>query len=183
MPQRKCWKQKYRRMETHIIAVLLFLFATTVAAEHEADHRYDVSGYVLDAQKNPRAGVPVTILTGDQITGSGRTDSDGYYSIRLHLHDSDIGRPLLVRAGNTQAEIRMQAKHGDKATVRVHHLNLVGSEFVEEKLSAGAIPTWAYIAAAPVLLWGLVYVAGATRRRIRRAKSDHGKKSKGKGRR
>lgn len=182
MPPRKYWKQKHILIEILIIAVLLLLFATTVAAEHEADHRYDVRGYVLDAKKNPRTGVPVSILMDDRTLGSGRTDGEGYYSVRLHLHDSDIGRPLTVRAGNAQADIRMQAKHGDQATARIHHVNFVGSEFVEEKLSAGSIPTWAYIAAAPVVLWGVVYVTGATRRKIRRTRSAKvKKKSKGKG--
>lgn len=166
-----------------MLAVALLLYAVTAAAEHEADHRYDVRGYVLDSQENPRSGVPVTILMGDRTVGSGRTDSKGYYSVRLHLHDSDIGRSLVVRAGNAQADIRMQAERGDQATPRLHHLNFVGREFVEEKLSASRIPIWAYIAAAPVVLWGVVYATGATRRRIRRAKSARGKKSKGKGKR
>lgn len=183
MPQRKYWRQKHIIIELLIVAVLLLLFAATAAAEHEADHRYDVRGYVLDEQKKPRPGVPVTILLGDQAIGSGRTDNKGYYSIRLHLHDSDIGKSLAIRAGNNQADIRMQAKHGDQATARLHHVNFVGREFVEEKLSMSSIPAWAYIAAVPLLLWAAVYATGATRRKIRRVKSARAKKSKGKGRR
>ena len=182
MAQRKYFKNKVKLMEIVIIAVFLLIFATTVAAEHEADHRYDVRGHVLDAQKNPLSGVPVTILMGEQTIGSGRTDSKGSYSVRLHLHDSDIGRALTVRAGGAQAEIRMQAKRGDQTTTRVHYLNFVGREFEEKKLAAGSIPTWAYIAAAPLVLWGVVYVGGATRRKVRQAKSAKGKK-KGKGKR
>ena len=160
----------------------MLLYAGTAAAEHEADHRYDVRGHVLDAKKNPLSGVPVTILMADQAVGSARTDSEGYYSVRLHLHDSDIGRALTVRAGDAQAEIRMQAKRGDQTTARVHHLNFIGRQFEEKKLAAGKIPTWAYIAAAPLVLWGVVYVGGATRRKVRRAKSDKAKK-KGKSKR
>ena len=165
-----------------IIAALLLLLSTTVAAEHEADHRYDVRGYVLDTQESPRAGVPVTILMGEKIAGSGRTDGEGFYNVRLHLHDGDIGRPLMVRAGNAQAEIRMQAERGDRMSARIHTLNFVGGRAVEEKLSTGIVPTWTYIAAAPVLIWAIVYAAGATRRRTRRVKSAGGKK-KGKGKR
>lgn len=181
MAQRKHLKNKLKLMEMVIIAVFLLIFATTAAAEHEADHRYDVRGHVLDAQKKPLSGVPVTILMGEQTIGSGRTDSKGYYSVRLHLHDTDIGRALLVRAGDAQAEIRMQAKRGDQTTARVHHMNFVGGKFEEKKLAAGGIPTWAYIAAAPLVLWGVVYVSGATRRKVRRAKSAQRKrKRKGK---
>ncbi len=180
MSKRKHWKQNHKRLELLIIAVLLLLFASTAAAEHEVDHRYDVRGFVLDEQKKPRAGVPVTILMGDQLIGSGRTDGEGYYSVRLHLHDSDIGRSLVVRAAESQATIRMQAKHGDQATARQHDVNFVGREFVEEKLSMSSIPAWAYIAAVPLLLWAAVYVSGATRRKIRRVKSARAKKGKGK---
>jgi hypothetical protein len=180
MPLQKYWKQNHRLTEMSIVAMLLALFASTVPAEHEADHRYDVRGYVLDAQKNPRSGVPVTILMGDATIGSGRTDSKGFYSIRLHLHDSDIGKSLKVRAGNAQADIRMQAKHGDQTTARFHHVNFVGREFVEEKLSTGGVPAWAYIAAAPVVLWAGVYMTGAMRRKIRKTKSTQRRKKKGK---
>ena len=183
MPQQKHWKQNHKLIELLIIAVLLLLFAGTAAAEHEADHRYDVRGFVLDQQKKPRAGVPVTILMGDQVIGSGRTDSEGYYSVRLHLHDSDIGKSLVVRAGDSQATIRMQAEHGDQATARQHHVNFVSREFVEEKLNMSSIPAWAYIAAVPLVLWAAVYVTGATRRKIRRVKSARAKKGKGKGKR
>ena len=182
MTQRKLLKNKLKLMEMVVIAVFLLVFATTAAAEHEADHRYDVRGHVLDSQNNPQSDVPVTILMGEQTIGSGRTDSKGYYSVRLHLHDTDIGKALIVRAGDAQAEIRMQAKAGDQTTARVHHLNFSGGKFEEKKLTAGSIPTWAYIAAAPLVLWGVVYVSGAARRQLRRAKSAQGKR-KGKGKR
>ncbi len=180
MPLRKYWKQKHKLIELSIVAMLLALFASTVSAEHEADHRYDIRGYVLDAQKNPRSGVPVTILMDDKTIGSGSSDSKGFYSVRLHLHDSDIGRSLKVRAGNAQADIRMQAKRGDQTTTRFHHINFVGREIVEEKLSAGSVPTWAYIAAAPVVLWAGVYMTGAVRRKVRQTRSTQRKKNKGK---
>lgn len=183
MPQRTHWKPNHKPVELLIIVVLLLLFAGTAAAEHEVDHRYDVRGVVLDQQKKPRAGVAVTILMGDQVIGGGRTDSEGFYSVRLHLHDEDIGKSLMVRAGESQATIRMQAKHGDQSTARQHQVNFVGRHFVEEKLSISSIPAWAYVAAVPLVLWAAVYVTGATRRKIRRVKSARAKKGKGKGRR
>jgi hypothetical protein len=66
------------------------------------------------------------------------------------------------------------------AAARIHQLNFVRGRAVEEKLAAGTIPTWAYIAVAPLVLWGIVYGTGATRRRIRRPKPVHAKKRKGK---
>lgn len=178
MPQRKHFKNKLRLIEMLFITVLLLIFATSVAATHETDHRYDIRGRVLDERKNPVSDVPVTVEMDEQTIGSGRTDSSGNYSLRLHLHDSDIGRVLTVRAGNALAEIRMHAKRGDQTTERVHHLNFVGPEFQEEKLAAGGIPTWAYIAAAPLAVWGVVYLSGATRRKFRKAKPAAGKKKR-----
>jgi hypothetical protein len=153
---------------THrFVAVALILFAATVAAEHEADHRYNVGGYVLSADKRPLDAVPVTIRKDGRIIGSGRTDGEGYYTIQLHLHDSDIGGTLAVRAGEHQALIRMQAEYGNRTTARVRHVNFVGGEVIEKNLGIG-IPAWVYLAAAPFVLWAAVYLSGVIRRKIRK---------------
>lgn len=153
---------------THrVVAVALILFAATVAAEHEADHRYNVRGYVLSADKRPLDAVPVTIRKDGQVIGSGRTDGGGYYAIQLHLHDSDIGGTFAVRAGEHQSLIRMQAEYGNLTTARVHHVNFVGSEVVEKNLGIG-IPAWVYIAAAPFVIWAVVYLTGVIPRKIRK---------------
>jgi hypothetical protein len=150
-----------------IFAAALIAFAAAAAAEHEADHRYDVRGYVLSADKRP-LDATVTIRVGDEVIGAGRTDGEGYYAIQLHLHDGDIGKTFAVRAGERNALIRMQADYGDRTTARVHHVNFVGSEVIEKNLSTG-IPIWAYFAAAPLLLWGAVSLNGVIRRKVRKA--------------
>ena len=181
MSEKKRWAQRHSAKLTGLplVAVALILFAATVAAEHEADHRYDVRGYVLSADKRPLDGVPVTIRIGDQFIGSGRTDGEGYYAIRLHLHDSDIGRTLAVRAGKHQALIRMQAEYENRTTARTHHVNFVGGEVIENNLSGTSIPTWIYVAAAPLVLWAAVHLTGVIRRKVRKLRLANAPKEAG----
>ena len=151
-----------------IAAAALMMFAARAAAEHEADHRYDVKGYVLGADKRPLDGVSVTILKDDQLVGSSRTDGEGRYAIRLHLHDSDIGGSLAVRAGKHRALIRMQAEHGNRMSAREHQVNFVGSEVSEKDLFGSRIPAWVYLVAAPFVLWAIIYFGEMMRRKIRK---------------
>ena len=172
------------RLGLLIVAAPMILFAAKVAAEHEANHRYDVRGYVLSADKRPLVGVPVTILKQDQTIGSGRTDGDGYYDIRVHLHDSDIGEALTVRADKHQALIRMRAEYANQTTGRVHHVSFAGGEVSEKTLAGSRIPTWVYLVAAPFVLWAVVYFTEAIRRKIRKlrlakAPAQPGERKKG----
>ncbi len=155
-------------------------------AEHEANHRYTVRGYVLDAQRRPVADAPVSLRMGGELVGSTRTDSDGFYSIRAHLHDTDLGRKLILRAGEHQAEIRMQGTPGDVASERIHPVNLVGGELVERELDRDGVPGWSYAAGGLVVASAGVVVAQRLRRRSKRlrrreqaaAQAPQGKKQK-----
>jgi len=169
------------------VAASLLVFAATAAAEHEADHRYNVRGYVLSADKRPLDAVPVTIRKDGQVIGSGRTDGEGYYVIQLHLHDSDIGGTFAVRAGERQALVRMQAEYGNRTTARVHHVNFVGGEVIEKNLGID-IPAWVYVAAAPFVLWAAVHLGDVIRRKVRKlrltnAPEEPGRENKRKGKR
>ncbi|NIR30860.1 MAG: carboxypeptidase regulatory-like domain-containing protein [Gammaproteobacteria bacterium] len=153
-----------------LIAVVLPALAApfAVQAEHEANHRYTVRGYVLDAQRQPVPDAPVSIRMGGDLVGSTRTDAEGFYSIRAHLHDTDLGRKLTVRAGEHQAEVRMEGTPGDVTTERIHHVNLVGGELVERELARGGVPGWGYAAGGLVLASTGVVVAQRLRRRSKR---------------
>lgn len=154
--------------------------AGTAAAEHEADHRYDVRGYVLGADKRPIAATHVVVRQGDKVIGSGRTDREGFYAIELHLHDADIGSTFAVRTGEHQALVRMQAEYGDRTTARVHHVNFIGGEVVEKNLSRLNIPAWAYVAAAPLALWAALYLGGVIRRKVRKPRPANAPQEPGK---
>lgn len=148
--------------------VLFMLGPILVHAEHEANHRYNVRGYVLDDARIPVADAPVSLRMDGKVVGSARTDSDGYYSIRAHLHDFDIGKTLTVRAGEHNVEIRMQGTPRDLTTNRVHHVNFVGGELVEAELDRGRLPSWSYVVGALVIASVSVVAAHRLRRRSRR---------------
>lgn len=151
-----------------IVAVALIALAGTAAAEHEADHRYDVRGYVLGADKRPIGATQVVVRHGEKVIGNGRTDAEGYYAIELHLHDADIGSTFAVRAGEHQALIRMQAEYGNRMTARVHHVNFIGGEVIEKNLSWLSVPAWVYVVAVPLVLWAALYLTGVIRRKVRK---------------
>ncbi len=159
-----------------LLLALPLLLARPVLAEHEHDHRYLIQGYVLDAGENPRADVPVSAALQDGPHGGARTDGDGYYQIRLHLHDSDIGKSIRVTAGDSKGSVRMQAEAGNQTHERVHHVNFIGPELVERALSRGRLPRWAVgvaIAAGVVAAgWLLVWAERRRRRRLRLARQE-----------
>ena len=169
-------------------AAALLVFAATALAEHEVDHRYEVTGHVLDAERRPLGGVPVEVRKDGQFVGGDRTDGEGRYSVRLHLHDDNIGESLAVRAGQHQAQVRVQAEHGNKMTARVHYVNFVGGEVSEKDLSGFRVPAWAYLVAAPFVIWAALHLSDVMGRRLRKlraanAPAQPGEEKKRKGRR
>ncbi|WP_447977739.1 carboxypeptidase-like regulatory domain-containing protein [Candidatus Nitrospira bockiana] len=84
-----------------------------VFAEHEVDHRFTVEGYVCGSDSQPISGVEVMVKDTRTSNGKiGYTDSDGYYSISLHLHNDNQGDPIVVTAGDR--EQRLTAKFDPK---------------------------------------------------------------------
>ncbi|RKZ37126.1 MAG: hypothetical protein DRQ37_02590 [Gammaproteobacteria bacterium] len=153
--------------------ILCCLAASPVAAEHEADHRYQVRGYILDAKNQPVAAAPVTIRAEGKRIGGATTDSEGYYTIRLHLHDVDLGRVLEIHTPQGKAEIRVQLTPGDKSHRRIHHANLVGGKLTETLLNRGQgfVRIVIGAVAAIALIGGVVVLSRWQRTRRRRAPS------------
>ena len=67
-----------RIMRILILIVACLLPLANATAEHEADHRYNVRGYIVDADDNAIAGRKVTIFADGEMLASGKTDSSGY---------------------------------------------------------------------------------------------------------
>ena len=160
------------RTRSNVLRALAFVLATTAPlaayAEHEANHRYNVRGYVLDANRKPLVNESVSLRLEDTLVGSDRTDSDGHFSIRAHLHDTDIGKTLTLRAGKNRTEIRMQGTARDLTTERVHHVNFVGGKTVERELGGRGPPAWAYAAIGLLIASAGVVAAGKWRRHLKR---------------
>ena len=157
--------------------ILSFAFAcllvTNAWAEHEADHRYNVRGYVLDENQQGISSLIVQIFSGSRLLGSITTDADGYYSLHLHLHNADRSATLLLRAGQHKAELRVSFDASDQTTPRVHEANFIDGVFSEEPLGRFRMPGWVYPTGG-LLLLVIVAVILETRRKkkIRRKIKD-----------
>ncbi len=153
------------------LAVLLLVPFGSVVALHEIDHRYDVAGYILDVEERPVSGVPVVAQVDGKRMGSGRSDSNGYFRFRLHLHDSDLGRELRLKTPDHEGTVRVSLTPGDTSTERIHHVNFIDGKLVEGELSGrGGVSTSTMVAVgAGLVVIGGVFAAEKMRRRRRRA--------------
>ena len=94
-------------------------FPAILFACHAADHRFTVEGFVCGQDGRPRAGIDVLVkdtrvTVGQTVT----TDGDGYYKVTLHLHNENVGDPLLVEAGGEQQNHKIQFDPNDLETER-----------------------------------------------------------------
>jgi hypothetical protein len=132
-------------MRTFIFAVVAgCLMITNVWAEHEVDHRYNIRGYVLDENQQGISNQNVRVFNGSSFLEETTTDSAGYYSLHLHLHNADNHRKLKLRAGQHEAELRVSFDAKDLNTSRIHEANFIGGEYIEGKLDRFRIPPWIY---------------------------------------
>jgi hypothetical protein len=89
-------------------------------AEHEVDHRFDISGTVRTADGAPRPGLKVVVEhPRNNLKETVLTDNGGRYSVRLHLHDKDAGDPIVVTAGEEAKTVKADFNPQDHHTPRV----------------------------------------------------------------
>jgi hypothetical protein len=163
------------------LAVLLTVLPIGQALSlHELDHRYDVMGYILSADRQPISGVTVAGRVDGDRMGSGRSDSNGYYRFRMHLHDSDLGRELRLKTPEHQGTVRISLTPGDASTERIHHVNFVGGKLVEGELPgrAGISTTMVVVGAGAALLLTSLFATRYLRRMHRRRQRARKKAAK-----
>ena len=147
------------------------LFINNVWADHEPDHRYNIRGYVLDANQQGIVNLTVQAFAGGEILGTGKTDADGYYSMHLHLHNSDYHRILKLQAGSHQADLRVTFDVEDDTSARIHEANFVDGKFIEGNLGRFRIPPWSYAVGGLLLfMMILIYLERRRKKKIRLAK-------------
>jgi hypothetical protein len=164
-----------------ILAILLAVLPiTSVLSLHELDHRYDVMGYLLDADGQAIPGVVVAAHLGSERKGSGRSDANGYYRFRLHLHDSDVGRELRLKTPEFQGSVRISLTPGDTSTQRLHHVNFVDGKLLEGELSdrGGISTTMITVAVLGIVLAVGLFVTARLRRLRRRRQRAQQKAAK-----
>jgi hypothetical protein len=169
--------------QKRIISGLYFILAVVAGemvtilppahAEHEVDHRFIVEGYVCGGDGQSMANQEVMVKdTRIPLGKTTYTDSDGYYSITLHLHNDNQGDPILVSAGDR--EQRLTAKF-DAKDMKVERKMIVN-------FGSGCVGThpgsmqWIYYGVG-LGLAGVAVFAGARmirkqRRPVRRGKSQ-----------
>lgn len=147
------------------------LFFNNVWADHEADHRYNIRGYVLSADQKGIDNLTVEAFADGELLSTGRTDADGYYSLHLHLHNSDLHRILKLRAGSYEADLRVTFDVKDDTSARIHEANFVGGSFIEGDLDRFRVPSWSYAVGGLLLFMViLVFLERRRKNKIRQAK-------------
>lgn len=156
------------------IAIWSLLFNPALA-EHEVDHRYTVQGYILDQNEDAISKQDVRVYDGSKMLGQTKTDSFGYYSLHLHLHNEDVGRKLTLLSGSSEGEFRVDFDPDDITTQRMHEANFIGAEYVEGSLDRFRIPPWIY----PIIGIGLLFFIAfklekRRRKKLREKHAAHG---------
>lgn len=162
-----------------LLALALCFAIPPALAEHEADHRYVVEGYVLNSEEQPRPNVKVVLSAAGDVLGSDETDSRGFYKIRAHLHNEDLGKKLTVKAGSQVSEIDVTFDPSDRTTERVHRLNFIGEVTTESSLGFRGLPNWLYAVIAAVVILVVVRI-GQKQYKKRKKKNAMAKKKKAK---
>lgn len=111
-------------------------------ATHEADHRFTVEGFVCGADGKPSANIEVLVKDtrisyGQTVT----TGEDGYYKAAFHLHNDNLGDPLLVEARGEQQNLKVQFDPKDLEAERKVQVNF-GSGCVHDRTVP---PAWLLI--------------------------------------
>ena len=153
--KQRAWAGWGLRLGAGVAGLLAVVFPAVVSATHEADHRFTVEGFVCGADGK---GVPNTdVLVKDTKISYGqivKTDGDGYYKAPFHLHNDNLGDPILVEARGEQQHQKVTFDPKDLETERKIQVNF-GSGCVQE---AGAPPLWvlAGLGAVAVAVGGFV---------------------------
>ena len=99
-------------------------FPPVARATHEADHRFMVEGYVCGS--DGKAVSNIDVLVKDTKISYGqvvRTDGDGYYKATFHLHNDNLGDPLLVEARGEQRNLKVEFDSKDLESERKIQVN------------------------------------------------------------
>jgi len=140
-------------------------------AMHEVDHRFTVEGHVCGTEGRPVADHQVVVKdTRVSVGATVFTDSRGYYKATLHLHNDNLGDPVLVIARDEQKDIKVQFDPKDIRAERRATVNFgVGCEVGADE------PSWAYYGAGLAIAVAAAFVGTTLIRNQRRRSQKRGK--------
>ncbi len=157
---------------TLAIAALVGFIPSIVVADHQADHRFTVEGFICGAEGTGSANVDVMVkdtrISYGQIV---KTDGDGYYKAVFHLHNDNLGDPILVEALGQQREQRVQFNPKDLESERVIQVHF-GSGCIREGNSPRM---WVYAGLGAMGVTGVGLVAARLMRSQRAQGQKRGK--------
>ena len=170
---RSSLRQREQRRQLTVACAALCLgvaFPSASLATHEADHRFTVEGFVCGT--DGKAVADTDVLVKDTKISYGqivKTDGDGYYRATFHLHNDNLGDPLLVEAKGEQQNHKVVFDPKDLESERKVQIHF-GTGCVHD---VNGPPVW--------LWWGLggtaAVVAGAVGvKRIVKARRKQGQK-------
>lgn len=99
-------------------------FPPVARTTHEADHRFMVEGYVCGSDGKAVSNVDVLVkdtkISYSQVV---RTDGDGYYKAIFHLHNDNLGDPLLVEVRGERQNLKVDFDPKDLESERKIRVN------------------------------------------------------------
>ncbi len=139
---RQIAQNKSRWREWILVIAVLGGFPSGVFATHEADHRFTVEGFVCGADGKSSANIDVLVkdtrISYGQVV---KTDGDGYYKAAFHLHNDNLGDPLLIEANGEQQQQKVSFDPKDLEAERIIQVNF-GTGCVRDK---GNDSLWLYV--------------------------------------
>lgn len=152
---------------------LSIAFPSASSATHEADHRFTVEGFVCGTDGKGMASTDVLIkdtkISYGQVV---KTDGDGYYKATFHLHNENLGDPLLVEARGEQQNHKIQFDPKDLESERKVQIHF-GTSCVRD-VNSPPVWLWLGLGGTAVVVVGAVGV-----KRIVRARQRLGQKRGG----
>ncbi len=104
--------------------LLVALLPTLAVATHDADHRFTVEGYVCGADGSAVSEEKVIIKnTKAKVSKAVFTDGEGYYKATLHLHNDNVGDPLLISVKGQEQKAKVEFDPKDLESERGIQVN------------------------------------------------------------
>jgi hypothetical protein len=145
--RRQIAQSQSRWREWVLVVAILGGFPSIVSATHEADHRFTVEGFVCGADGKGSANIDVLVkdtkISYGQIV---KTDGDGYYKAAFHLHNDNLGDPLLIEANGQQQQQKVSFDPKDLESERIILVNF-GTGCMQDR---GSPPLWVYLGSGTV---------------------------------
>lgn len=155
------------------LLMTLWALSSPVVATHEVDHRFTVEGFVCGAGGQPVVDQKVIVKdTRVSLVETAYTDSYGYYKAILHLHDDNLGDPVLILVGDREQRTKVQFDPEDRSSERSTRVDFGTACAVEREA-----PAWVVYGAGAIVVLMAVYagtrLVRKRRKAQRRAKKPH----------